>query len=81
MLLVSNFLGTLLTGQYMAVDFSDGSGMNLLDVFRKEWIREISGFYNGVDICDKLGAPKPTLQVIIVISWLISLISLINWFN
>ncbi|XP_063692360.1 uncharacterized sugar kinase R08D7.7-like [Bolinopsis microptera] len=34
-LLVSNFLGTLLTGKYMAIDFSDGSGMNLLDVFRR----------------------------------------------
>ena len=63
-LLVSNFLGTLLTGEYMSVDFSDGSGMNLLDIYEKKWIEKIGGLYSGVDVSEKLGQPRSTLKVL-----------------
>ena len=62
-LLISNFLSTLLSGKYRSIDYSDGSGMNLLDVFEKRWIEEISRMYGGVDVREKLGLPKPTLRV------------------
>ncbi|KAL5271720.1 hypothetical protein ACHWQZ_G000057 [Mnemiopsis leidyi] len=61
-LLISNFLSTLLAGDYVPMDFSDGSGMNLLDIIQKRWIPEIGGMYGGVDVCEKLGQPKPTLR-------------------
>ena len=62
-LLISNFLSTLLSGEYRSIDYSDGSGMNLLDVFEKRWIEEIGRMYGGVDVREKLGPPKPTLRV------------------
>lgn len=35
--LVSSFLASLFVAQYAPIDVSDGSGMNLLDIRRKEW--------------------------------------------
>ena len=61
--LISNFLSTLLSGEYRSIDYSDGSGMNLLDVFEKRWIEQIGRMYGGVDVREKLGIPKPTLRV------------------
>ena len=46
----------------MSIDFSDGSGMNLMDIFEKCWIKEIAELYKE-DVTCKLGDPKPTLQV------------------
>jgi xylulokinase len=35
--LISSFIPTLLTGQYVDIDLSDGSGMNLLDIKTHKW--------------------------------------------
>jgi len=35
--LVSSFMASLLTGTYVPIDVSDGSGMNLMDLRSKEW--------------------------------------------
>ncbi|KFM74580.1 Xylulose kinase, partial [Stegodyphus mimosarum] len=35
--LVSSFGATLFLGRYAAIDISDGSGMNLLDIRSKDW--------------------------------------------
>ena len=39
--LVSSFACSLLLGDYAAIDYSDGSGMNLKDIHKKCWSPEI----------------------------------------
>ncbi|XP_014781460.1 xylulose kinase [Octopus bimaculoides] len=38
--LVSSFGASLFLGKYAPIDFSDGSGMNLLDINKKEWSKD-----------------------------------------
>ncbi|CAF0883135.1 unnamed protein product [Adineta ricciae] len=38
--LISNFLATILLGEYAPIDLSDGSGMNLLDIRQHQWSNE-----------------------------------------
>lgn len=52
--LISSFLACLLIGEYAPIDFSDGSGMNLLDIHTQKWSQDL------LDICapdlrEKLG--------------------------
>lgn len=35
--LISSFLASLIAGKIAAIDFGDGSGMNLMDIHKKEW--------------------------------------------
>ncbi len=35
--LISSFLPSLLTGEYMPIDLSDGSGMNILNIHTHDW--------------------------------------------
>ncbi|KAI9916107.1 hypothetical protein PsorP6_008194 [Peronosclerospora sorghi] len=58
--LVSSMLTSLLCGDFMPIDESDGSGMNLLDVRERVWSSELlkatCEYSNSVDAVDKLKA-------------------------
>ena len=55
--LVSSFLSSLLCGDYAAIDTSDGSGMNLMDLRRRRW-SEVACAHAAPDLLSKLG-PEP----------------------
>lgn len=62
--LISNFLATVLLGDYAPVDLSDGSGMNLLDVRRHAWSKECldaCGKNLAEKLSDKLVYPRTAL--------------------
>ena len=56
-MLVSNFIPTMLTGSYIPIEYSDGSGMNLFDIYNKKWVSDLVTLY-GIDIRPKLGEPE-----------------------
>ncbi|NWJ04069.1 XYLB kinase, partial [Crypturellus undulatus] len=65
--LVSSFAASLFLGAYAAIDYSDGSGMNLLKICEKEWSKAC------LDACapglaEKLGCPVPSHSVLGAIS-------------
>ncbi|XP_063062155.1 xylulose kinase [Engraulis encrasicolus] len=61
--LVSSFAASLFLGDYAAVDYSDGSGMNLMDIFLKRWSPTcLQATAPGLE--DKLGAPVPSTAVL-----------------
>ncbi|KAI5723965.1 hypothetical protein M8J76_013417 [Diaphorina citri] len=56
--LVSSFACSLFLGDYAPIDWSDGSGMNLLDISTKRWCPELLEAC-APDLGSKLGDPVP----------------------
>jgi len=52
--LVSNFLASIFLGDYAPIDFSDGSGMNLLNIAERRWSQECLDAC-APDLKEKLG--------------------------
>uniref|UniRef100_H2YXB8 Xylulose kinase n=1 Tax=Ciona savignyi TaxID=51511 RepID=H2YXB8_CIOSA len=57
--LVSSFAASLLLGKFAAIDHSDGSGMNLLDIRKKSWSKECLEA-SAENLESKLGSPVPS---------------------
>ncbi|CAF4538961.1 unnamed protein product [Rotaria sp. Silwood2] len=65
--LISNFLASILLGEYAPIDLSDGSGMNLLDIRQFKWSKEclnICGKDLEKKLSEKLVHPRTVLGTI-----------------
>ncbi|XP_055618517.1 xylulose kinase isoform X2 [Toxorhynchites rutilus septentrionalis] len=61
--LVSSFLASIFLGEVAPIDFSDGSGMNLLDIRKRAW-SEVCLTACAPNLESKLGMAVPTNSVI-----------------
>ncbi|XP_060068180.1 xylulose kinase-like [Ylistrum balloti] len=61
--LVSSFAASLFYGDYAPIDYSDGSGMNLLDIVKKSWSPECLKAC-GENLTTKLGEPVSSNTVV-----------------
>ncbi|XP_033729842.1 xylulose kinase-like [Pecten maximus] len=61
--LVSSFAASLFCGDFAPIDYSDGSGMNLLDIVNKTWSPECLKAC-GDNLAIKLGEPVPSHTVV-----------------
>ncbi|XP_051156873.1 xylulose kinase [Leptopilina boulardi] len=59
--LISSFMASLFLGDYAPIDFSDASGMNLMDIRSREWCEELLQLC-GTNLKDKLGEPVSSLS-------------------
>ncbi len=57
--LVSSFMASLLIGGYAPIDFSDGSGMNLLDIRARRWAPAALAACGDARLAEMLGVPAP----------------------
>lgn len=61
--LVSSFLASIFLNDVAPIDFSDGSGMNLLDINNRRWSQKcLDACADGLS--EKLGEPKPTNSIL-----------------
>ncbi|XP_059054563.1 xylulose kinase [Achroia grisella] len=62
--LVSSFACSLFLGRIAPIDYSDGSGMNLLDIHNMKWNEKALKACGDDSLESKLGAPVPTASVL-----------------
>ena len=61
--LVSSFLASLFLGRHAPIDFSDGSGMNLLNIHTKQWETKLLDAC-APNLAPRLGVPVPSTDII-----------------